>query len=61
VATDLRPGGTVRFFDPIINDHRNVDVISDQGFVPAGRTVIVRRRQGSEIVVRASGPTGDNL
>ena len=52
VTTDLRPGGTARFFDTLVNDDRPIDVISDRGFIPAGRPVIVRRRDGSEIYVR---------
>lgn len=52
VVTDLRPGGMARFFDSIINDDRNIDVISDTGFVAAGKTVVVKKKQGSEIVVR---------
>lgn len=52
VVTDLRPGGMARFFDSIINDDRNIDVISDHGFVAAGKQVVVRKKQGNEIVVR---------
>jgi membrane-bound serine protease (ClpP class) len=51
-ATDLRPGGMGRFYDTIINDDRNADVICDHGFVAAGDPIIVRARRGSEIVVR---------
>lgn len=51
-ATDLRPGGMGRFYDTIINDDRNVDVICDHGFVAAGEAIIVRAKRGSEIVVR---------
>ncbi len=51
-ATDLRPGGMGRFMDTIINDERNVDVISDHGFVAAGKKVVVKRKQGTEIIVR---------
>ncbi len=51
-ATDLRPGGMGRFFDTIINDERNVDVICDTGFIVAGRKIVVKRKQGTEIIVR---------
>jgi membrane-bound serine protease (ClpP class) len=51
-ATDLRPGGVGRFFDPIVNDHRNADVICDKGFVRAGTDIVVREREGPRIYVR---------
>ena len=53
-VTDLRPGGVARFFDPLINDSRNVEVVSDAGFVPAGKPLIVRGREGSRIIVRGA-------
>jgi len=51
-VTDLRPGGIGRFFDPLINDERNIDVISDAGYVEAGRPLVVRGREGSRVIVR---------
>ncbi len=51
-STDLRPGGMGRFYDTIINDERNVDVISDHGFVSAGSEIIVKAKNGREIAVR---------
>jgi membrane-bound serine protease (ClpP class) len=51
-STDLRPGGVGRFFDPIINDNRNTDVICDAGFVRAGEGIVVRAHEGPVVVVR---------
>lgn len=51
-ATDLRPGGIGRFYDTIINDQRNIDVICDHGFVASGDAIVVRQKRGTEIVVR---------
>jgi membrane-bound serine protease (ClpP class) len=55
VVTDLRPGGTAAFRDESISDDRITDVVSDSGFVPAGREVVVREVRGSHVVVRAAG------
>ncbi len=52
--TDLRPGGTASFHDPVLNDARTADVISDSGFVRAGAEVVVREVNGNRIVVRAT-------
>lgn len=52
-VTDLKPGGVARFFDSIINDDRNADVVSDHGYVVAGTRVVVRDKEGTRIVVRA--------
>jgi membrane-bound serine protease (ClpP class) len=64
-VTDLRPGGVARFYDPIVNDGRNADVIGSYGFVPAGTPLVVQRREGPTIYVKAddaatanSTPTG---
>lgn len=51
-VTDLRPGGIGRFYDTIINDERNIDVISDHGFVASGEAIVVRSRRGNEVIVR---------
>ncbi|HEX8323014.1 MAG TPA: ATP-dependent Clp protease proteolytic subunit [Tepidisphaeraceae bacterium] len=53
--TRLTPGGVANFFDPIINDARPVDVVSDHGYVDVGARVVVRSREGATIVVRAVG------
>lgn len=53
-VTRLAPGGVASFFDPIVNDQRTVDVVSDVGFVDAGESVIVREREGTRVVVRAA-------
>ncbi|HEX8340572.1 MAG TPA: hypothetical protein VF624_06645 [Tepidisphaeraceae bacterium] len=60
-VTDLRPGGVARFYDPIVNDGRNADVISAYGFVRAGTPLAVHRREGPTVYVRADATptTGD--
>jgi membrane-bound serine protease (ClpP class) len=55
VVTDLRPGGTAAFHDDSIGDARITDVISDSGFVGAGKEVVVRQIEGNRVVVRAVG------
>lgn len=50
--TDLRPGGTAAFPDPLLNDTRSIDVISDLGFVRAQTPVVVREASRNKIVVR---------
>ena len=50
--TDLRPGGTVQFYDAALQGPRNVDVICDSGFIPAGSKVVVHEVLGSTLVVR---------
>ena len=51
--TKLTPGGVAQFFDPIVNDARPVDVVSDHGYVAAGTPLVVRHREGTRVVVRA--------
>jgi membrane-bound serine protease (ClpP class) len=51
-VTDLRPGGVARFYDPIVNDGRNADVICNYGFVSAGTALTVQRREGPSIYVK---------
>ena len=41
-----------RFYDDLINDQRNIDVLCDHGFVSAGSEIIVRKREGKVVVVR---------
>lgn len=50
--TDLRPGGTAQFQDPETSGMRNLDVVCDSGFIPAGTKILVHEVQGSTIVVR---------
>lgn len=57
--TDLKPGGVARFYDTIVNDERNIDVVSDHGYVSAGRAVVVRHKEGNRIVVRQIEPGGN--
>ena len=52
-VTLLRPGGVARFFDPIENGDRNIDVISDHGLVENGRAIVVKAKEGKRVVVRA--------
>lgn len=54
-TTDLRPGGKAAFRDPVLNDPRPVDVLCDEGFVPAGTRVVVHEFRGQVIVVRKVG------
>jgi membrane-bound serine protease (ClpP class) len=51
-VTELKPGGTVEFFDPGIADRRSASVVSESGFVPQGSKVIVREVANNHIVVR---------
>lgn len=51
-VTDLRPGGTAAFHDPQLGDVRQVDVISDAGYIPAGEKVVAREVAADHITVR---------
>jgi membrane-bound serine protease (ClpP class) len=51
-VTELKPGGTVEFYDQSIADRRVASVVSESGFVPPGSKVIVREVAGNHIVVR---------
>jgi membrane-bound serine protease (ClpP class) len=51
--TDLRPGGSAQFPDPVTGDTRITDVVSESGFVPANSKIAVRTLRGSYAVVRA--------
>jgi membrane-bound serine protease (ClpP class) len=52
--TDLRPGGTAAFADPITQTLRTASVVSDSGFIGANTQVFVHEVHGNRIVVRAS-------
>jgi membrane-bound serine protease (ClpP class) len=51
-ASDLKPGGVVRF--PYGADTRTAPVISAAGFVSAGTRVVVQEARGNRIVVRTA-------
>ncbi|MDB5289701.1 MAG: hypothetical protein JWL69_942 [Phycisphaerales bacterium] len=51
-ASDLKPGGVVRF--PYGADTRTAPVVSAAGFVPAGTRVVVQEARGNRIVVRTA-------
>jgi hypothetical protein len=53
VVTELRPGGSAEFFDPITADRKITPVISESGFVVPGSEVIVREATGAAVIVRA--------
>jgi membrane-bound serine protease (ClpP class) len=53
-VTDLKPGGSVRFIIENYPEGRVASVISDNGYVAAGSTVVVREARGNRIVVRAT-------
>jgi membrane-bound serine protease (ClpP class) len=50
--SELRPGGSAEFFDPLISDKRIAFVISETGYEPVGTEVVVREVSGPSIVVR---------
>lgn len=52
-VTRLTPGGVASFFDPIVNDARPIDVVSDGGYIDSGARVVVRSHEGTQIIVRA--------
>jgi membrane-bound serine protease (ClpP class) len=51
-ASDLKPGGVVRF--PYGADTRTAPVVSAAGFVPEGTRVVVQEARGNRIVVRTA-------
>jgi membrane-bound ClpP family serine protease len=51
-TSELRPGGSAEFFDPIIADRRIAFVISESGYLPIGADIVVREVSGPSIVVR---------
>ena len=50
--SELRPGGSAEFFDPLISDKRIAFVISETGYEPVGTEIVVREVSGPSIVVR---------
>ena len=52
VLTDLKPGGSATFVDPVTGGPRVVSVLSDVGYVPRGTRVAVRSTADNRIVVR---------
>lgn len=51
-VTELRPGGTAAFHDPALGDVRQVDVLSDSGYIPAGTKIIAYTVAVDQIRVR---------
>ena len=51
-TSELLPGGTAEFFDPVISDVRVAFVVSEAGYVPAGSEIVVREVSGPSVVVR---------
>ena len=50
--TDLRPGGTAAFADPVSQEMQTTNVISDSGFVYANTQIVVHQVHGNHVVVR---------
>lgn len=51
-VTDLRPGGTGAFADPITQALQTTSVVSDSGFIQANTQIVVHEVHGSKVVVR---------
>ena len=51
-VTELRPGGTAAFHDPVLGDVRQIDVLSDTGYIPAGAKIVARTVVADHITVR---------
>jgi membrane-bound serine protease (ClpP class) len=51
-VSELRPGGSAEFFDPIIADKRITNVVSESGYLSIGTHVVVREVSGPSVVVR---------
>jgi hypothetical protein len=52
--TDLRPGGTGAFADPVTQALQTTAVVSDSGFVTANTQIVVHEVHGNRVVVRPS-------
>lgn len=52
-ATDLRPGGSAEFFDLARGGNRAIAVVSEQGYITRGQSIIVRQASGNRITVQA--------
>jgi hypothetical protein len=50
--SELKPGGSATFIDPMTGVRRVVSVLSDVGYVPRGTRVAVRSTADNRIVVR---------
>jgi hypothetical protein len=51
-VTDLRPGGTAAFADPVTQGLQTTNVVSDSGFVVANTQIVVQEVKGNRVVVR---------
>jgi membrane-bound serine protease (ClpP class) len=51
-VTELRPGGMAAFHDPVLGDVRQIDVLSDTGYIPAGAKIVARTVVADHITVR---------
>lgn len=51
-VTDLRPGGTAAFADPVTQGLQTTAVVSDSGFVQANTQIVVHEVHGNRVVVR---------
>ncbi len=50
--SELKPGGSATFYDPITGDQRVFSVLSDVGYIPPGTRIAVRNNGDNRIVVR---------
>lgn len=50
--TDLKPGGTAAFADPVSQTLQTTGVVSDSGFIAANTQIVVHEVHGNRIVVR---------
>lgn len=51
-VTELRPGGTAAFHDPALGDVRQVDVLSDSGYIAVGTKIVAYTVAVDHITVR---------
>jgi membrane-bound serine protease (ClpP class) len=51
-VSELKPGGSASFHDPVSGEKRLFSVLSDVGFVPPGTRIAVRNNSDNRIVVR---------
>jgi membrane-bound serine protease (ClpP class) len=50
--SELKPGGSATFFDPVSGEPRVFSVISDVGYIPRGTRIAVRTNADNHVVVR---------
>jgi membrane-bound serine protease (ClpP class) len=50
--SELKPGGSATFYDPITGEQRVFSVLSDVGYIPPGTRIAVRNNGDNRIVVR---------